>query len=423
MRTYRPRLVDQELHRALSISGAVHVRGPRACGKTSTAREQAQSEVRLDLSREDAALAREAPAVLLQGDTPRLIDEWQVVPELWNVVRHEVDDRQQSGQFILTGSARPNDDARRHPGAGRVSSIDMRTMALCERRESFGGIELTQLWDASDGLPTGARSDLLVPDYVDLILQGGWPGFQHLDPEGAAEANSAYIHEIVEHDFPEVGGRRRDPRLFRAYLVALAGTVAQPAQLGAVRRRMGEVLDRAPAPETVSHLHDFAHRLFLVEDQPAWAPMLRSRRALIQAPKRHVCDVGLVSALLGAGRGQLLSDLETLGFLFESLVVHDLRVLAQNARARGVFHYRDAKGRDEIDAVIEHRDGRWIGVEVKLSHEQVDHAASNLLRVSAQIARPPAALAVVVPTGTVHRRSDGVWVLPLSTLGPTLKVA
>ncbi|AKK09416.1 DUF4143 domain-containing protein [Corynebacterium testudinoris] len=205
---------------------------------------------------------------------------------------------------------------------------------------------------------------------------------------------------------------------YMAFLTAYAGLIDQPATDAAIRRRMSSLSGAAPAPETVNSLHDSASRLFLIEDQPAWAAKLRSKTSLIQTPKRHLADPSMAAALLGAGPTRLLSDLETLGILFESQVVHDLRVIAQANRARGVFHLRDQKGRDELDAVIELADGAWIGLEAKLSHRQADTAAANLLRVAEKVERPPAALVVVVPTVPVARRPDGVWLIPLACLRP-----
>ena len=415
MTAYLPRTVDSELARALRTSGAVLVRGPRACGKTETARQASASELRLDQAGAATTMAAMDPASALDGPTPRLLDEWQAVPDLWNAVRHAVDDRRQRGQFILTGSATPVDDATHHSGAGRIRSVTMRTMTLPERGLQAGHVSLTAL--LRDEAEPGPGTDASVADYASWMVSGGWPGWLDLEPGDAQDAVRSYVQEMSEHDYPEVGGARRDPHRFHAFLAAYAGLIAQPASLAAVARRM-ETGAGAPSPALVPRLHDFAGRLFLVEDQPAWSPRLRSRTSLVQAPKRHLADPSLALALLGAGTDRVLADPETLGVVFESQVVHDLRVAAQAARTRGVFHLRDSKGRDEIDAVVEASDGAWLGVEVKLSHRAVDAAAANLLRVAAKVERPPAALAVIIPTGPVIRRPDGVWVLPLVALHP-----
>lgn len=414
MATYIPRIVDSELDRALRVAGAVFIKGPRACGKTATARQVAASEARLDIDSPMTTLAQTDPRTILEGQTPRLIDEWQAVPEVWNAVRHEVDDRQRKGQFILTGSATPATDARRHPGAGRVRSLTMRTMTISER---LG--EATASWTRLiDGtLEPGPGTEATVADYANWIVAGGWPGFRDLDPGDAADEVASYLQEMSEHDYPEIGGMRRDPRRFLSFLRAYAGLVAQPATGAAIRRRIGELSGAEPAPGTVDTLHDFASRLFLVEDQPAWTTSLRSRTALVQMPKRHLADPSLAASLLGATPDRLLTDLETLGILFESQAIHDLRVIAQATRARGVFHFRDTKGRDEIDAVVENPDGSWIGVEVKLSHLHVEAAAEHLQATAAKVQRPPLALVVIIPTGPVVRLPNGVWVIPLACLG------
>ncbi|GAA2183229.1 hypothetical protein GCM10009785_25930 [Brooklawnia cerclae] len=202
-----------------------------------------------------------------------------------------------------------------------------------------------------------------------------------------------------------------------AFLRASAGLEAQPAPFAAMTRRIEADSSIAVGPAAAPELFDFAARMHLVEDQPAWSPQLRSRSVLVQTPKRHMADPSLAAALLGAGTSRLLTEPRTLGFLYEGQVVHDLRVYAQAIGARGVFHYRDTKGRDEIDAVVEAADGRWIAVEAKLGESAVDAAARNLLRVTAKIARPPSACVVVVPTGVAHRRGDGVFVVPITVLG------
>lgn len=228
----------------------------------------------------------------------------------------------------------------------------------------------------------------------------------------------SYLTEMSEHDYPELGGPRRDPRRFQSFLHAYAGLVAQPATAAAIRKRIGELSSATstPAAETVNVIHDFATRLFLIEDQPAWSPRTRSKTSMVQMPKRQLADPGLAAALLGTGPDKLLGDLETLGILFEAQLVHDLRVYAQALRARGVFHLRDMKGREEIDAVVELRDGSWVGFEAKLSHNEVDAAAAHLKHVAAKLSSPPAALIVVIPSGPAFQRPDGVWVVPLAAL-------
>lgn len=306
-----------------------------------------------------------------------------------------------------------------HSGAGRIRSVVMRTMSLAERGAEAEPVSLVAIAAGSQDATAGTQ--LSVKDYADFIVSGGWPEFRDLEPDDAQEAVESYLTQMSEHDYPEVSGPRRDPRRFFAFLKGYAGLVAQPATAAAIRKRIGELSSAttAPAADTVNALHDFATRLFLIEDQPAWSPQTRSKSVLVKMPRRHLADVSLAAALLGASSDKLLVDLETMGIFFESLMVHDLRVYGGAMRARGVYHYRDMKGRDELDAVLELRDGSWMGFEAKLSHKDIDAAAANLTRVAAKIEQPPAALAVVVPTGPAYQRpSDGVWVLPLAAIRP-----
>lgn len=416
MENYRPRVVDAELAETLSSAGALLVQGARATGTTESARRLAASELRLDSAEPRALLAREQPATALPGDAPRLLDEWQLVPGLWNEVRHAVDDRNLPGQFILTGSASPDHDPLRHSGAGRFRHVLMRTMTFAETGHATGAVSLRGLFDGPpQDLP---ESQIDFPAVVNRLVVGGWPGWSARGEEAARAQTRSYVEDIAEYDFPIVGGTRRDPRRFSTFLRALAGLSARPATFAAITRRMQEYATDRVGSAAAPELHELAQRLYLVEDQPAWSPRLRSRTALLQTPTRHLVDPSLAAALLGAGSDRLLVERETLGFLFESQVVHDLRVFAQAMGARGVFHYRDAKGRDEIDAVVEAQDGAWLAIEVKLGEGAVDAAARNLLRVTAKIERPPLACVVMTPTGVAHRRDDGVLVVPLTVLGP-----
>ncbi|AWB85151.1 ATP-binding protein [Corynebacterium liangguodongii] len=420
MKSYIDRVVDHEVRRGLKTSGALVIKGPRACGKTSTAQQFAASAIQLDRDTAEAAAVRMEPSLGLEGARPRLIDEWQAVPAIWNEVRHAVDSSAEKGQYLLTGSATPDEVAQRHSGAGRIRSVIMRTLTLMERGVEAEPVSLSAIIDATQEPTAGTAAT--VADYADLIVAGGFPEFFAMDPLDAQESMDSYVREMSEHDYPQLGGPRRDPRRFHNFLRGYAGLVAQPTTAAAIRRRIGDLSGavNAPAPDTVNALHDFAARLFLIEDQPAWSPSLRSKATLVHMPKRHLADPSLAAALLGVGPDGLLRDLDTFGMFFESQLVHDLNVYAQHLRARGVFHLRDMKGREEIDAVIGLRDGRWVGFEAKLSHQQVDAAAAHLLAAAGKIDidKEPAALIVVIPSGPAFRRADGVWVVPLAALGP-----
>lgn len=414
---YVPRIVDAELTGALSRLGAVEMKGARATGKTETALHHARSSIRLDQPGGLVDAIHNQPELALQGDTPRLIDEWQEVPSVFNAVRHRVDESRHKGMFILAGSAAPNDDLRRHSGAGRFARLVMRTMTLLETGHSSGAVGIGGLLAGREVAPV--ENDATFTDVLERMVVGGWPGWWDASPVDARANANDYIDAAVEHDYPLLIDRRPDSRRFRAYLGAMAALVAQPATNAAIERYMQEELRvNYQGKSPVVELSDLASRMYLTEDQPAWSPKLRSATAAATKPTRHLADSSLAAALLGAGVDRLIAEPETAGFLFESQVVHDVRVYAQHVGARGVYHYRDQKNRDEIDVVVEGADGSWVGMEVKLGLRAVDKAAENLQRVAAKMVHPPAKLVVVVPHGPAYTRADGVVVAPLTTLGP-----
>lgn len=413
--TYAPRIVDDELARALRLSPAVAVTGLRACGKTTTALQHARSSEVLDESRQDAlAAVRLSPQMALDGEEPRLIDEWQLVPELWGAVRRGADEDSRPGRFILSGSAWPEDDARRHPGAGRIVSVRMRTMSLQESGDSTGEFSLDAAF-AGESVECGP-SPITPEQAAGLIVRGGFPAWIQHAPDDAQYLVRNYLDALSIHDFPLVGGTRRAPERFRNFVQAYASLTAHPSPLSTLGKRLGE--DGIDVGKDFAGLfHNFAERMFIVEDQPAWSPQRRSRTRLVATPKRHLVDPALAAAALGMGQEGLLRDPETLGFLFESLVVRDLRIYAQRMDAT-VFHYRTKDATAEMDAVVERRDGSWIGVEVKLGIPAAQEASERLLQIASTIDRPPAALIVIVPGGPATRLPNGVWLVPVGLLGP-----
>jgi predicted AAA+ superfamily ATPase len=414
---YLPRLVDAELRDRLARSGAVVVEGPRACGKTETARQVAASEVLLDVDAAMQEAARVAPELVLDGPTPRLLDEWQVVPDLWNHVRRAVDARRDRGQFILTGSAVPADDLTRHTGAGRVSHLRMRPMSLFESGHANGSLSLAALLQGD--MTTVANPGLTVPGLVDRAVTGGWPRLLGEPVARAAAAVRDYLDEVRRVDIARVDGVRRDPDRVARVMASLARNVATPVASATIASDAGGA-DGPLKPDTVREYLASLERLLLVEDQPAWAPHLRSRSILRHAPKRHFVDPSLAVAAARATPQRLLQDLRWFGFLFESMVVRDLRVYAQSHDAE-VRHYRDNTGL-EVDAIVTCGDGRWAAFEVKLGMAHVDEAAEQLLRfrdrVDTEACGPPATLGVIVATGVGFTRPDGVAVIPIGALGP-----
>lgn len=420
-RPYVPRVLDTLIQADLTSAGAVVIEGPKACGKTETARQHAASEIRLDVDETATELVRISPQLVLDGATPRLLDEWQIEPRIWNVVRRAVDDRQETGQFLLTGSATPQPDARRHSGAGRMARVRMRPMSLWESGESTGDVSLAGLFD---GTPAQGRTEVALPDYADLIVRGGWPELVVKKAARPERFVRSYIENVIEHAIPATMGTRYDPFRLQRFLHAYAQFSAHTAPLNKIISRIvGEDSpvagrDRTLTWNTADAYSDAAHRLMILADLPAWSPRLRSRTRLAGLSKRHLIDPSLAASLLGANPKRLLTDPNTLGYLFESLVARDVQVYAQTIDAR-VFHYRERNGDLEADLIVEKPDGSWIGVEVKLGAHAVDDAALALRRLAERrIARPPETLAVITATEYAYQRPDGVHVIPLATLKP-----
>jgi predicted AAA+ superfamily ATPase len=406
-------VIDAQLAASLDAVGAVVIEGPKAVGKTETGRRASRSEIRVDTLSARQAFAAD-PDLLLQGAVPRLIDEWQVEPELWNYVRHAVDDRQATGQFILTGSAVPRDDPARHPGAGRFIHLRMRPMTLAETGHSTGAVSLAAVL-GGDRM-SAPDPGLTVADLAERIVVGGWPAHLGLSAAQSQRAMNGYIDDICRVDVQRLDGIRRDPTGVRRLISSLARNVATPASVAALTADANGA-DGTFLAETIGTYLGALDRLMVIEDLPAWKPELRSRARLRATPIRHLSDPSLAAAALNANAARLLREINWMGFLFESLVVRDLRVYAQTLDGR-LFHYRDNNGL-EADAVIEMPDGRWAAYEIKLgSHPAVvDEAASDLLKLKALVSGgEPVALAVITGTGYTFTRPDGVLQIAVGAL-------
>ena len=415
---YRPRVAEDAIESVLGRRGAVLIEGCRGCGKTWAARHFARSEARLD-EPQQLLLAQADPTAVLRGAAPRLLDEWQNAPHIWNRIRRECDDRPGRGHFILTGSASPPDDTTRHTGVGRIGRVLMRPMSLFESGHSTGEASLRRLFEGgtASAMP---RDDIGLRDIAAFVCVGGWPAGVGLDEDRARLSVGDYLGELVRLDIPSATGVRHRPAAVRRLLRSLARNVATEAKTATLAADAGGdvPLSRSAA---IDYL-DALERVFVVEDQPAWSVRLRSQATLRRAPKRHFVDPSLAAAVLGASPERLLADPPAFGSLFESLVVRDLRIYAQTCRA-DVYHYRDGTGL-EVDAIVERDDGAWLATEVRLnpSPHVVDGAARSLLRlrnkVSPNRADDLAALLVVTSTGAAYRRPDGVQVAPITTLAP-----
>jgi predicted AAA+ superfamily ATPase len=415
--TYLPRFADDELRRRLGANGAVLIEGPKACGKTQTARVRAASELLLDVDSNAQRAIDVDPALVLPGARPRLIDEWQVRPELWNHVRRAVDEEGRPGLFILTGSATPVDDETRHTGAGRFSRLRMRPMSLSESEISTKQISLRALLG---GDPTSsAAPELRLDGLIDAVVRGGWPGFRDLGIDDARHAVVDYLDQIRRTDINAVDNSNRDPERVLRVMASIGRNTATRATLTLLARDASGT-DLRIADDTVSNYLNALARLMIVEDQPAWQPHLRSSHQLRTSPVRHFVDPSLAVAAMRGSPASLRADLRTFGLLFESLVVRDLRIYAQ-ANDATVAHYRDNSDL-EVDAIVSAADGRWIALEIKLgaSQQTIDAAAANLAtfarRVDTSRAGEPAALGVVTGSGYGYVRPDGVHVIPIGAL-------
>lgn len=415
MAEYVTRVLDRLLDERMAASGAVLIEGPKACGKTETASQRARSLVRLDVDEEARRAAQVNPRLVLDGARPRLIDEWQLFPRVWDHVRRAVDDSDLPGQFLLTGSSSPTDDVRRHSGAGRIATLRMRPMTLHELGASSDEVSLAGLFDGET--PAASKGIRELGDVLSLVVEGGWPQQLHRrDPRFVGD----YLDQIAHVDVNVVldSGdrvRRRDPDRVLSCIRSLARNVATPVGVRTIASDTG--LSRDAVTAYLAALQ----RLMVVEDQPAFNVHLRSSRNLRTTPHRHFVDPSLATAALQVDVDGLLRDLSFAGLLFESLVVRDLRVLSQPMGASVRYFHTDDH---EIDVVVQRPDGAWGAVEVKLGGESlIDEGAVSLVDAVASIdvrrAGPPSFMAVLTAMGTyAYRRPDGVAVVPLSTLAP-----
>ena len=418
---YLPRLIDQQVETYLQTFGAVCIEGPKWCGKTWTSAHHSKSAINIGDPAgnfQNRQLAELSPELVLEGDTPRLIDEWQEVPPLWDAVRYKVDQTSVRGQFILTGSATPNHKGILHSGAGRIGRLRMRPMTLYENGVSSGQVSLEALCQGK--LSPVMTGEVSLETLVDAIVRGGWPGSLGLSLAQAALLPLEYLHAIINDDVYRIDGIKRDTAKMRLLLRSLARNESTTATNRTLVRDIKAVDDADIDANTVASYLDIFRRLFLIDDQPPFAANIRSSVRLKQAEKRHLCDPSLACALLGATPASLIGDLETLGFLFEALCERDLRIYAESFGGQ-MYHYQDYKGQ-EVDAVIERPDGQWCAIEIKLGAGQIDAAAANLLKLRAQIAdephgKPPVVCAVVCGmANAAYKRPDGVFVVPLTAL-------
>lgn len=418
---YKARIMDSQVEKYLNTFGAICIEGPKWCGKTWISSFHANSEFLIaDSSNnfQNRRLAEMSPALVLEGKTPRLIDEWQEVDAIWDAVRYAIDQRGERGQFILTGSSTPKRKENRvHSGVGRIGRLRMRTMSLYESGESSGKVSLGSLCNGNiTPMLTGAVD---LRDLANYVVRGGFPGAMGLPVENAQLISQSYIETILADDAQRIDGKKYDIDKMRLLLRSLARNESTTATKKKLAKDIKEVDDESVDYDSVSAYLDVFERLFLLDNQKPFSSNIRSSIRVKQAEKRHFCDPSLACALLQATPERLINDLETFGFLFEALCERDLRIYAESFGAQ-LFHYQDYAN-NEIDAVVELNDGRWCAFEIKLGANQIDKAAENLIgirdKIAAEGGKTPSVLCIVCGlSNAAYMRPDGVFVVPITAL-------
>lgn len=419
---YRKRIADIILERKLKGKGAVLIEGCKWCGKTTTAEQIAKSVIYLDEpdNRErNLLLAETSPKLLLKGENPRLIDEWQIAPILWDAIRFDVDHRDDLGCYILTGSSVPIDEKEiYHSGTGRYSYLTMRPMSLYESGDSSGEISLKDLFDGK-AMPASS-SGLELEETAFLIARGGWPRSIDMEEEVALEQAYDYRDSLIHKDLSKATGTRKDPEKARAIMRSYSRLIGSQAPISDINKDVRDWGYSNSDEETVALYLNAMNRVFAIEDAPSWNPNLRSKTAIRTSPTRYFVDPSIAVASLELGPNDLLNDLNTFGFLFENLVIRDLRIYAESFHG-SVSHYRDKNGL-EVDAVIHIRGGKFGLAEIKLGGDKaIDDGAKKLKSLASMLDpaknKEPSFLMVITASGNMaYKREDGVFVVPIAML-------
>lgn len=419
---YKPRIADKLLQRKLAGKGAVLIEGAKWCGKTTTAEQIAKSILYMSepgMLEQNIRMASINPKLLLQGDLPRLIDEWQIAPQLWDSIRFEADHNPSLGLFVLTGSSVPADMSNVvHSGTGRIGWLKMRPMSLWESRESTGEVSLAELFNTPEQISGVNRQDI---DWLAFVTcRGGWPLAVDMDREIALDQAFDYVEAVEKRDIQKVDGVERDPARVHRLLRSLARNQGSQASCGTIRADLQVNESDGLSEETISSYIKALKEIFVVEDAEAWNPNLRSKTAIRTSDTRYFTDPSIATAALGIGPNDLINDLNTFGLMFETLCVRDLRVYAE-ALNGNVYHFRDKNGL-ECDAVVHLRDGSYGLVEIKLGGDDlIEEGAESLKTLAAKIdtehMKEPAFKMVLIGVGTyAYRREDGIYVVPIGCL-------
>lgn len=416
---YLPRIADEILKERMKTIGAILIEGPKWCGKTWTATNASKSQLYMQDPDKKISYLKAAdtkPSLLLKGDKPRLLDEWQTAPVLWDAVRFAVDQSGEYGQFILTGSAVPRDNVVQHTGTGRIARITMRPMSLYESKESNGSVSLQDLFDGKTDIDS--FSDLSIEKIAFSIVRGGWPASVGEDEKTAFRHAIDYVEAVINQDVSEVDGVEKSPARVRALLRSLSRNISTLATIKTIRDDIATGDDETLSEKTISQYMNALDRIFVTENLPAWNPALRSKTAIRTSPKRQFVDPSVATAVLRLTPERLLEDFNYFGFLFESLCDRDLRIYSESIDGE-LFHYRDKSGL-EADAVVCLNDGRWAAIEVKLGSKEIEEAAEHLLKlkdkVNTEKMKEPSFLMILTGTEIAYQREDGVFVVPIGCL-------
>lgn len=417
---YYPRIADDILKKKLDTFGAVYITGPKWCGKTRTAEKLAHSALYLEDQNKTTSIvniANNIPGTLLNGSKPRLLDEWQIAPVLWDAVRFSVDTENKPNQFILTGSTPVNNAITHHSGVGRIARMRMRPMSLFESGESSGAVSLKFLFNN----PTPdifAISQLDIEKLAFITVRGGWPFSINRKPEFAVDIAGEYIDGILMGDIFNFTEIKVNKSKFANLLKSLARNVSTQASIKTLTEDTQLNPTNSVSIDAVTSYLDILNKLYITEDLPAWNPSIRSKTAIRSALTRHFSDPSLVTALLNLNPTSLLTDFESFGLIFEDLCVRDLRIYADSLGGT-IYHYRD-KNNLEVDTVIQLKNGDWAPVEIKMGHNEIEKAAINLKRLSDKIdqtkMKPPSFMMILTATGTAYKRPDGIYVVPIGCL-------
>ena len=420
---YYSRLVEKEIELKLRTSGAVVVAGPKFCGKTTTCMLFQKSFVKLN-TKQSIAMARMNPKAVLQGEKPRLIDEWQKAPDIWNQVKDELDFNYEFGKYILTGSSTPADKTEvHHSGAGRITPVKMRPMSLWESKESKGTVSLMDLFSGGNEFPWDLNSDFTLNDVAYLICRGGWPISVLAPEEISIEITKNYWNGLfVFEDCENERFRNKKPEVLKMIVRSYARHISTEAAISTIIADVKQSNERKMDEKTFDDYKEALQDLYILEDMPAWNPNIRSKTSIRSTPTRHFVDTSIACRALGVMPEDLMRDLETFGLFFEDMAVRDLRIYAGTFGGE-VLHYRDNAGL-ECDAVIHLEDGRWGAVEIKLGGDDLIEAGANSLkRLKSKIEeksdeKSPSFLMVLTATGGAYKRKDGVYVAPINLLKP-----